>query len=121
MAFCLCIIGISLIGFGLLHYLEDAYFIGAYALVLRIVQGIFSGFILTITMATIATDYSAHKEKILGMAGIMMSLGLIISPVLGSTLYSYYGYTGTFYIVGTVSTIPGLIIFFKLPSKQING
>lgn len=78
----------------------------------------FSGFILTISLATIANDYSEHKEKILGLAGIMMSLGLIISPVIGSALYSYYGYAGTFYIVGIISTIPGLIIFCKLPSNK---
>jgi MFS family permease len=121
MAIGLCLIGLSLIGFGLLHYLHDAYLIGVLALALRVIQGVFSGFILTISMATIANDYSAHKEKILGLAGVMMSLGLIISPVVGSTLYSYYGYSGTFYIVGTVSTIPGLYILWKLPDKQPNG
>jgi len=51
----------------------------------------------------------------------MMSLGLIISPVMGSALYSIYGYSGTFYIVGAVSTIPGIIIYWKLPSKEMNG
>jgi len=45
-------------------------------------------------------------------------LGCILGPVMGAFLYSFLGYSGTFYAFGIVNIIPALILYCLFPEKK---
>jgi predicted MFS family arabinose efflux permease len=47
--------------------------------------------------------------------------GLIIGPAVGSIIYAFVGYAGTFYIFGTFNILFGIALCWLLPEKRKNS
>ncbi len=95
-------------------------------LVLRILQGVFSG---TITASVTLVSATSPRKKLgfsLGLMQASVSLGSFIGPLLGGVVADFWGYRYSFYVTGSLFLIAGLIIFFSvkedfqpLPKQEI--
>ena len=48
----------------------------------------------------------------------MIGLGLVVGPIIGSTLYSLFGFKGTFYVYGGFEVLLGIVMKIKLPERR---
>ena len=68
------------------------------------------------TCYSIATnDFPEKKEQIVGWVEALTGVGLIMGPILGSTLYALLGYEKTFFIYGSFLAFLSVIIKFNFP------
>ena len=56
--------------------------------------------------------------EILGLIEAMIGLGLVIGPIIGSTLYSLFGFKGTFYVYGGFEVVLAIIMRINLPERR---
>ena len=80
----LIILGLSLVFFGLLDFLESSNTIAALATILRFIQGISAGCVSTSCYSIATNDYPGSSAKIIGNLEASFGLGLIIGPVIGA-------------------------------------
>jgi MFS family permease len=80
---CLFTIAFTIGIFGLLDYVKNPTFLGWAALILRIIEGFFTGILLTLSFATITNDYPDRKDRLMAIT----FCGFSASPALGETLY----------------------------------
>lgn len=57
---------------------------------------------------------------IVGWVEAMTGVGLIVGPIIGSALYSSFGYSSTFFIYGSFLVFLALVIKLNFPSKNDN-
>ena len=57
---------------------------------------------------------------IVGWVEAMTGLGLIVGPIVGSALYSFFGYSNTFYIYGSFLVFLACVIKCNFPEKSNN-
>ena len=57
---------------------------------------------------------------IVGYVEAMTGLGLIVGPIIGSALYSFFGYANTFFIYGSFLVLLALVIKCNFPTKADN-
>ena len=68
------------------------------------------------TCYSIATnDFPEKKEQIVGWVEALTGLGLILGPIIGSTLYELLGYAQTFFIYGAFLIFLAFIIKINFP------
>ena len=48
----------------------------------------------------------------------MIGFGLVVGPIIGSTLYSLFGFKGTFFVYGGFEVILGIIMRLTLPDRR---
>ena len=48
------------------------------------------------------SEFPNEKEKILGYVEAIMGFGCVVGPIVGSTFYSFLGFAGAFYLVGSL-------------------
>ena len=73
------------------------------------------------TCYSIATnEFPDRKEQIVGWVEALTGLGLIIGPIIGSTLYSLLGYEDTFFIYGSFLVFLSIIIKVNFPGDGEN-
>ncbi|MGG1574357.1 MFS transporter [Fictibacillus sp. NRS-1165] len=91
-------------------------------LVLRLVNGLFSGFIsMSISLqASVTPDKDAGRS--LGTLQTGQIVGTLIGPLIGGFLSELFGFEGVFFITGGLILIAGLVVLFfikeDLPVKK---
>ena len=68
-------IGICIAGLGVLDYFSSATVIVIVALILRIVQGIMVGVVLTLCFGTLANDYPTTKDQLIALNALFAGVG----------------------------------------------
>ena len=63
--------------------------------------------------------FSDNREKYLGMAEASAGIGLMLGPVIGSFLYQYLDYMGTFFAFAGILFVNCILVMFVLP-KSLN-
>lgn len=106
--------GVSLLGFGSIGFLPRNLIVPA-ALVLRTSQGLSSGLIQTTSYAIVSILYPDGQQKYLGILEASMGLGLVVGPVIGSILYTFVEFQGTFYSIGCIFLISVVILIWAIP------
>ena len=104
----------SLLGFSVLDSLSEQLVVSA-ALILRMCQGLSSACIQTTSYAIIPVLYSDKQQKYLGILETSMSLGCIIGPIVGSVLYHYFKFAGTFQVLSIVFLASAVLLIFIVP------
>ena len=64
----------------------------------RSMSGIGDAFILICSPSMICTAYPKEKDIYMGYFVMSLSFAMLIGPLIGSIIYSSFGYTGTFYM-----------------------
>lgn len=83
--------------------------------ILRFIQGASSAFVQTTCYSIATNDFPDKKEQIVGWVEALTGLGLIVGPIIGSTLYSMLGYQHTFFIYGSFLVFLSFIIKLNFP------
>jgi MFS family permease len=89
---------ISTFALGLTQYLKDDSIYFWSALIARLVQGVGNAMVQTATYAIVSHVFSEAREKYLGYAEAVTSVGLMLGPVIGGPLYNLCGYFWSFAI-----------------------
>ena len=77
--------------------------------------GVGAGFNMTCAIAIITNRFPDEREKNLGFLDGATGLGLLIGPLLGSSLYTLGGYCMPFWIVGCAGIL--LFVFLRGAAK----
>ena len=80
------------------QYLKDDSIYFWSALIARLVQGVGNAMVQTATYAIVSHVFSEAREKYLGYAEAVTSVGLMLGPVIGGPLYNLCGYFWSFAI-----------------------
>ena len=113
----IAIMGLSFVCFGFVEFLETQLSILTLGFVLRFIQGASSAFVQTTCYSIATNDFPEKKEMIVGWVEAMTGLGLIVGPIIGSTLYSFFGYSYTFFSYGAFLVILALLIKCQFPER----
>ena len=124
LGFGLGLMGVSTFAFAYaMDFEEEKYVIGV-SLVLRFIQGI-AGAILNTASYSFASLLFPNKHKLesaIQMLEATASLGLILGPIIGSSIYTWLGFKGAFVLLG-VALIPLAIvmncIFVKVRNDSV--
>jgi MFS family permease len=80
-------------------------------------QGLGDSMVATSAYSIVAIEFPQQREIYIGYVQTAVGLGLLLGPVIGTIIYSFAGYEGTFYILSGVLTCSLLITTFFLPSR----
>jgi len=86
---------------------------------LRIIQGAVSGFIAAALSFISANTPEEKSGYAIGILQSSMSAGNIIGPFFGGIASDLWGVRYTFYIVGALCLISGLLIYFFIQEKKV--
>jgi len=106
--------GCTFICFGLVVQTTSVEKIIALSLLLRFVQGASSTFVQTTCYSIAANDFPEMKEAIVGWIEAFTGIGCIMGPVVGSILYSAFGFTMTFIVYGTFLIALSVVIKYNM-------
>ena len=112
------VMGLAIISFGFIEHMTNRVNIIMFAFILRFIQGLSVSFLLPAYFTISTTDYPERKVEILGLIEAMIGLGLVIGPIIGSTLYSLFGFKGTFYVYGSFEILLGIVMRITLPDRR---
>ena len=94
------LMGIAIVAFGFIKDIESNLYVMILALICRFIQGVCVGFETTARLIIVTTDYPDQKVELIGYIDAACGSSLITGPILGSALYNYFGFKGTFLIFG---------------------
>ena len=69
-------------------------------IICRTIQGMAAATLNTTWWAIVTAIYQRDNQKYLGVLSAAIGVGLLIGPVIGSTLYTLFGFQGTFLSIG---------------------
>ena len=109
--------GSSIIGFGLLPRFHNSFISTVWAFLFRALQGISSSCIQTTSYSIISVLFPDKRNSYIPLIEISIGMGLVVGPLMGSILYSYFGFEMTFLIVGVSFYAMTPLFIFTLPSS----
>ena len=110
--------GLAFVCFGFIHDIEEIPIILTIGFTLRFIQGASSAFVQTTCYSIATNDFPEKKDQIVGWVEALTGLGLILGPIIGSTLYGLLGYEQTFYIYGSLLIFLAVIIKINFPDDS---
>ena len=117
--FGLGLMGVSMLAFGFITKIESHVILVIVWLVIRGLQGFSSSMIQTTSYSIVSIIFKDNQQKFLGYLESSMGVGLITGPVIGSALYTFFGFAYTFLGIGGVFIILAPILLFIIP-KSVN-
>lgn len=109
--------GGSIIGFGLLPRFHSTFISTILAFVFRALQGISSSCVQTTSYSIISVLFPDKRSSYIPMVEIAIGMGLVVGPLMGSILYSYFGFEMTFFIVAACFFTMAPIFCVILPNS----
>ena len=110
----LVVMGTSMIGFVISHYIEDPDTFVYFTVAIRFLQGVASSSIQTSVYSIITIVYPDQMEKVIGYIEATMGVALVVGPLFGSVWFYFGGYQAPFLILGAI-----FYIFVILGRKTI--
>ena len=96
----LLFMGMSLIATGLITYIEDNTTMIIVAMLLRAVQGFFKSFSSVTVYSMLVILNPNEKIKYISIWEVVSGFGYSFGPIVGSILYSIFGYFTMFLVLG---------------------
>lgn len=87
------------------------------SLFVRFMQGLGDSMVATSAYSIVSIEFPHQREIYIGYVQTAVGLGLLLGPVIGTLIFSFAGYEGTFYILSGVLTCSLLITIFFLPNR----
>eukprot|EP00344_Euplotes_crassus_P000817 CAMPEP_0196999676 /NCGR_PEP_ID=MMETSP1380-20130617/4797_1 /TAXON_ID=5936 /ORGANISM="Euplotes crassus, Strain CT5" /LENGTH=223 /DNA_ID=CAMNT_0042416673 /DNA_START=173 /DNA_END=844 /DNA_ORIENTATION=- len=112
----ICSMGVCMSVFSSIAYFENSTLVVLMLLVSRSLQGFASSMIQTTCYAIISACYDEDKQKYLGYFEGAQGLGCMIGPAIGAILYSFCGFSGTFYFLGGSLVLMCPLLYFQIPN-----
>ena len=111
-------IGLMLICYSFLSYMNSVSGIILYALLLRFFQGTASALVQTTCYSIAANDFPDKQEAIVGGVEAATGVGLIFGPVISAIIYAKFSFTFTFTLYGIVLILFSIIIKAYFPDTS---
>ena len=73
--------------------------------------------VATSAYSIVSIEVPHQREVYIGYCQTSVGLGLLMGPVIGTTIYSQVGYEVTFYILAGVLSLSFLTAIFLLPQR----
>lgn len=108
------------ITFGLASYFSTAWIFFTVSLLARFFQGMAQAATTCTNMSIIAAEFKNDRPKYISYINMSLGLGLALGPVLGSLVYSFLNYRGTFYFFAAYIFFIGTVCVSLVP-KRLNG
>ena len=89
----------------------------AIAMFLRLMQGLFKNFVNVTFFSILVIIHPDEKIKYIGIYEGASNIGSDLGPVVGSILYSFFGYFTMFLIIGLCFFLFTLMIKLTMPSN----
>lgn len=105
--------GFCFVLLGLVHQISSQKLIVVCSIFLRVLQGASSAFVQTTCYAVAINDYPNNREAMIGYIEAVTGVGLIIGPIIGSTLYTFLGFDKTFFLYGSAVIVFAIFVTFK--------
>ena len=110
------VMGLSMLAFGFITYIESKVLLIIVWLAIRALQGFSSTMVKTTSYAIITIVYKDNKQKYLGILQTFLGVGMITGPLIGSTLYTFVGFQSTFFGIGATFICLVPILVFVIPN-----
>ena len=85
------------------------------SLVVRFVQGVGDSMVATASYSIVSIEFPHSREIYIGYCQTAVGLGLLMGPVIGTSIFKFAGYEGTFYVLGGILCLSLMTAFFLLP------
>lgn len=108
----------STILFGLAAYAKSASVYLIISFLARTMQGCGDAVLIIATPVMIVSAFPEKKEEYMGYFVMTLSLGLLFGPVIGSFVYSYLDYAGTFYFFFACCLLSAWLAQSKIPESM---
>jgi MFS family permease len=105
--------GFCFVLLGLVDQISSQELIVICSIFLRVLQGASSAFVQTTCYAVAINDYPDHREAMIGYIEAVTGVGLIIGPIIGSTLYTFLGFDKTFFLYGSAVIVFAIFVTCK--------
>jgi MFS transporter, DHA1 family, solute carrier family 18 (vesicular amine transporter), member 1/2 len=89
-------------------------------LLARLFQGAASAASWTAGLALVAEHYPERRVEMMGYALMGSTVGSLLGPVMGGTLYEVAGYTLPFAVTGVLVAIDAGLCLFLLPTQRVD-
>ena len=73
--------------------------------------------VATSAYSIVSIEFPDQREVYIGYCQTAVGLGLLMGPVIGTTIYGFAKYQNTFYILAGILTLSFLTAIFMLPSR----
>jgi len=87
------------------------------SLLFRILQGTASASIQICAYSFATNEMNNDKDTYIGYVEMSLGVGDMIGPAIGSFLYDFYGYTGTFVTFSSIVLFGIIISIIQIPSS----
>ena len=109
--------GFAMIGFGIIPLSPSIFMFTILAFVFRFWQGLASCSIQTTSYAIVSVSFPNDQEKYIALIETAVGVGLILGPVIGSSVYAISGFSSTFFIIGGVFLFLTPILYVLIPNS----
>lgn len=122
----LCIL--ATVGFGLCAHVprdddkknpkpENSHLFFGLSLGIRFLQGVGDSMVATAAYSIVSIEFPNQREVYIGYCQTSVGLGLLLGPVIGTTIYRFAEYELTFYILAAVLICSVTTAFFLIPNR----
>ncbi len=87
------------------------------SIVIRFFQGVGDSMVATSAYSIVSIEFPHQREVYIGYCQTAVGLGLLMGPVIGTSIYGAVGYQKTFYILAGILAASFLTAIFMLPNR----
>ena len=87
------------------------------SLLVRFLQGVGDSMVATASYSIVSIEFPHSREIYIGYCQTAVGLGLLLGPVIGTTIFQFAGYEGTFYVLAGILCLSVATAFFMLPIR----
>jgi MFS family permease len=84
---------------------------------IRFIQGVGDSMVATAAYSVVSMEFPHQREIYIGYCQTAVGLGLLLGPVIGTTIYKFFHYENTFYVLAGILTMSLISAMFLLPSR----
>jgi MFS family permease len=99
-----------------LNYSNSKLFFGL-SLLVRFIQGMGDSMVATSAYSIVSIEFPESREVYIGYCQTAVGLGLLLGPVIGTSIFNFAGYEGTFYVLAGILGASLTLAFFLLPGR----
>ena len=112
------LLGISLIGFGFLHYISNKMLFLVLCILARILEAVSESAVMVGVLTILPTTFPAKADLMLSWGSAAGGVGFLCGPVIGGPIYDKWGYVSPFLTVGCGLLLLMFVNILSLPKEK---
>ena len=87
-------------------------------ILVRFFQGSAAATLVTTYYSIVMNDYPEQKVQYIGLVSTTVGMGLVFGPIMGSALYSVFGFKWTFFTYGGFKVLFAYLMRLFMPERR---